>query len=215
MVTDDDDRNEAEDPNRESIVIATRVSPSRKTRLRMYIALAILVLCGTIAGVVYAEVKPPPSPPPPPALPFTPKPPSMSPTQESGPPTYTIMSQLGQILIEEESDFTSNATTTKGPRGERYFGWCVDLSLNGARLAVTSPFLNAVYVYEMVDGNWQRMANIVETDLWIILLCQEMGPPWPLACLPMMTLLLMVERFKFIMKRTTERLRKRVKQSMG
>lgn len=89
MVTDDDDRNEAEDPNRESIVIATRVSPSRKTRLRMCTAFAVLVLCGTIAGAVYAAVKPPP---PPPALPFTPKPPSMSPTQESGPPTYSIMS---------------------------------------------------------------------------------------------------------------------------
>jgi hypothetical protein len=41
----------------------------------------------------------------------------------------------------------------------------VDLSLNGERLAITSPFLKAVYLYEMVDGDWQRIANIVETDL--------------------------------------------------
>jgi hypothetical protein len=123
-------------------------------RLRMCTALALLVLCGTIAGVVYAAVKPPP-PSPPPALPFTPKQPSMRPPQESGPPTYSIMSRLGKSLIEEESDFTNNATTTTGPRGQRYFGWSVDLSLNGERLAITSPFLKAVYLYEMVDGDWQ------------------------------------------------------------
>ncbi len=129
----------------------------KSKRVRWCIAIAILISLGAIAGTAYGFVS---KTSPPPALPFTPLPPS--PTIEAEAPTSApgplVWQQVGQSLVEEGDP------PATGSRGELYFGWSVDLSKDGHRLAATSPFVSAVDIYDLVDGTWMRTAEIVDED---------------------------------------------------
>ena len=150
----------SEEPSeRGPVAIAEKATYLGNRKVRIGIVAAILVLCGVMAGIVVAVV-PKRNESTSPALPFTPKPPTMNPVDETPPPMGPLMdwNQVGQSLS------VGNATVARntGPRGELYFGWSVDLSSNGTRLAAVSPYLSSVYIYDLEDGFWNKTATVTD-----------------------------------------------------
>ena len=129
----------------------------KSRRVRWCIALALLIVFGSIGGVVYAAVAKTSRNPT--TLPFTPLPPIPPTVAPTSAPVPLVWQQVGQNLVEE-----GDPPITAGPRGELYFGWAVDLSSDGFRLATTSPFFSAVYIYDLINGTWRQTGEIIDDN---------------------------------------------------